>query len=452
MHKSQIFFYSGLLFLLGIIFSTNSNLLVSLFIIVFVLFLFLYIFIFWNPKFFIILVLGLSLILGFIYYIFWKNFFIHNLDFREQSNFYKGIVLEKIKEDRFSSLFVIKLGKENKNARIIIKASKFYSLFYGDLISFSCKFIKPKKGFEKYLELKRAVGFCIAKDIQVLEHNKANYFLFGIFKFRQLFLEKINRLYYEPFSSLIAGILIGERTSIPEDLQQAFKQTGLTHIVAISGYNINLVANFVIKLFLFLYISLHSSFWIAVVFIVLFTIFTGAGSSVVRACIMGIIILYSRKNRRLSYMKNIILLVVILMVLFNPNVLLYDISFQLSISAVIGLVYFYDFFENKFLWVTEKFLLRESIVSSLSASILTYPIILYNFHQISLVGPVSNLLVLPFIPILMLLSFISLIFSIFSYKISVIFIFLSIVISNYIYLVVLFLSKIPLGFIDFNSF
>ncbi|MDP3975329.1 MAG: ComEC/Rec2 family competence protein, partial [bacterium] len=196
----------------------------------------------------------------------------------------------------------------------------------------------------------------------------------------------------------------GSRKGIPEQLQEDFRVTGLSHIVAISGYNITLVVS--IMMAVFRPLGRRLSIIISAIAVILFTLFVGASPAVVRACIMGLIALVALNSERKGDVTIALALTATLMIGYNPKILFHDVGFQLSFLATMGLIYVSPLLEKYFQWLPEKLAIRDSILLTLSAQIMALPIILYNFNNLSVISPISNLLISgPFIPLTMLFGF-----------------------------------------------
>lgn len=240
-----------------------------------------------------------------------------------------------------------------------------------------------------------------------------------IFIYEHLFFIKdkfelaINKSIAEPSASFINGILFGTRQSMPEDLKIAFQRTSTTHILAISGYNIAIISE-VILLALIYFFKRRTSFWISVISIIIFTIMVGASASVVRASVMGLILLFANSYGRLYDPKNSIILAGAIMILANPMNLVFDIGFQLSFLAVIGLLYLYPLIDRKIKAGENIKSLKEIFLMTLSAQIMVMPLIIYYFENLSLIGIVANIFILPFVPFSMLAGFLSGFLGIFS--------------------------------------
>ena len=231
-------------------------------------------------------------------------------------------------------------------------------------------------------------------------------FLGSVHSLKNGFQSSINRSLPEPNASYLNGILLGTRQNIPDDLKEAFSKTSMAHVLAISGYNITILAE-AILLMLVYFVRRRKAFWISVLIIFIFTIMAGASASVVRAAIMGLLLLFAQSFGRLNDIKNAILLAAAVMIYFNPFVLRFDIGFQLSFLALIGLVYVYPIFKQRFKRIPAFGNLKDVFFQSLSAQIMVIPLIVFYFKSFSLVSLPANLLVLPFMPFVMLLGFLT---------------------------------------------
>jgi competence protein ComEC len=218
---------------------------------------------------------------------------------------------------------------------------------------------------------------------------------------------RIAQLYPEPHASLLIGLLTGTRSTLPPAVLEDFRDTGLTHILAISGYNITLVVTLLSGFFFWL--PLRWRFFPSVLGIIAFTLFTGASSSVVRAAIMGILSLFALQSGRVQTIRLTILWAMFLMLLWNPRYLWDDAGFHLSFLAVIALVEISPLMEFWCRRIPDVFGLRSTLQTTLAVQILTTPWICYLFGRLSLIAPLSNLLAPPLVPIAMLTGALSLI-------------------------------------------
>lgn len=224
---------------------------------------------------------------------------------------------------------------------------------------------------------------------------------------RMFFVERLESVFPEPESSLSAGLLFGYRATIPYQIKEDFRKTGLTHILAISGYNMVILIAFISTIFSIF----PRNVWIALslISIFLFTLLVGASASVVRAAIMGSLGLFAQIFGRKSMGLRSLFIAGYFMVLVDPFVL-FDIGFQLSFAATAGILLFSESLKKYMSFLPNWFGMKDAAVATWAAQIFTTPIILFYFKSFSLIAPLANIVVVPFIPFLMLGSFLSLIF------------------------------------------
>ena len=206
---------------------------------------------------------------------------------------------------------------------------------------------------------------------------------------------------------LLEGILIGERANLSTETKKNFNNSGLTHIIAVSGFNITIILIFLSFLFRSFPIFMRLS--LAIICVGFFTLLVGPQISVLRASVFGLIaysiFLSGQKIRAFS----LLIAVAVGFVVIDPLVLNYDVSFHLSFLAVFGLLFFGDFFNKIFGFLPRWFGLREALAMCFAAMVFTLPILMINFGQISLVSPLANVAVVPLIPLVMLGGFLSIV-------------------------------------------
>lgn len=221
--------------------------------------------------------------------------------------------------------------------------------------------------------------------------------------FKKTFILAIENIYPEPDSSLILGLLLGIKKTMPDWLKEAFNKTGTTHIIALSGFNITIIIMILKNLTKGL--SRKLSFFIPIIFVILFVIMTGGEASVVRASVMGMTLLLAKRLGRQDDPKNSIVFTGFIMVYLNPFILSGDIGFLLSFSSMIGMIYLSPIFIRIFRFLPE--IIKENLAVTLSAQAMAAPIILYYFSEFSIISPITNILILPAVPLAMLFSFIA---------------------------------------------
>lgn len=201
-------------------------------------------------------------------------------------------------------------------------------------------------------------------------------------------------------ASLAIGILLGNKDYIPDALYSVFVATGLVHIMALSGYNITVIADNIEKIGRS--ISIRFAGWASLISIWTFVLATGLSASVVRAAIMTTVLLVAKRAGRQSDSLVAILLTAVIMVGPSPYVLKYDIGFQLSFAALTGIVLLGPLLKRSFRHLGRSF--SEIISATIGAQIFTMPILGYYFGRTSPVSLIANLLVLPFVPAIMFIS------------------------------------------------
>ncbi len=221
---------------------------------------------------------------------------------------------------------------------------------------------------------------------------------------RSALLGGLNDLVPEPEAALGAGILLGVRASIAPEISDAFAAAGLTHVVAISGWNIAIVAALVAAVVSPLS-SRPGGRWttavIAAATVGGYVMLTGASPSVVRAALMAGAMLVGRLGGSRAHAASALAMAALIMLIAAPPVL-WDVGFQLSLLATAGLIWFGASVERRLPrwpgWI------REPIALTLAAQLTTLPVILVYFERLSLIAPVANVLVVPFVPLAMLFS------------------------------------------------
>ena len=251
-----------------------------------------------------------------------------------------------------------------------------------------------------------------------------------LFSLKREFSGKLSRYLAEPHAAFMAGLLLGERQSFSPEFSEQLKTTGTSHIVALSGYNITIVAEALMSTLMFLFLPFAWAFWVAIAGIVAFTLLTGAAASVVRAAVMGVLVLVAHRAGRVYRVRNAIAFAAAAMLLANPKLLRFDVGFQLSFFATLGLVYGTPLIERAYnrasmrlaLFVRDLGLVRERrerprrgrkpflkgvFISTMAAQLAVLPLIVYHFGTLSLVAPIANLAILPVIPTTMFFGFLS---------------------------------------------
>lgn len=304
--------------------------------------------------------------------------------------------------------------------RVLVRAPLYPEYSYGDILKVDCvletprNFIDSNFRYDRYLSAKNIFSVCRNPKISLIEKNSGGGTMAQILSFKKLISQMTERLWAEPESGLVAGILYGRRDGMDENLKENFNRVGLTHIIAVSGYNISILASVIMLALITVGLARPRAFWIAFIGIILFVVFTGASASAVRAGIMGVMVLIAGRLGRLSRLLPALVLSAVLMLIFNPWLLIWDAGFQLSYLAVLGLMYISPILEKFILadkkWTKPAVFILEIFITTMSAIIATLPLILFQFGRLSIVAPLVNVLALWIIPYLMLFGFLAVIF------------------------------------------
>jgi len=321
-------------------------------------------------------------------------------------SFVAAVVEEPEARDKYQKI----VARNESGEKILINADVYPSYDYGDKIKVSCNIQKPKNFSEKfdyqmYLAKDGIFKICRNPEIILLARNRGSRIYDLILSIKDNFEEKLSRIFPEPEGAYLKGLLLGGDKRMPKKLSEAFSKTGTTHTVAVSGFNVTVIAAFLMMAGILLGFWRQQAFWFAVAGIFLFVVMIGFPSSAMRAGIMGSLVLWGMKNGRLANSTNAIVLAAVIMLLFNPLLLRYDIGFQLSFLATLGIIQLYPLLEKFFGKGSSVKVLKETVFLTLAAQIFVMPIILNAFEKLPLVSPIANLLILPAIPYIMLGGF-----------------------------------------------
>ena len=297
---------------------------------------------------------------------------------------------------------------EYANGRVLVTDfNNEPALSYGDAVLAKGTLERPgvieEFDYGRYLSVQDIYSVMNRAHVTLVKSHQGNSVMDSLSRTKRWFEGCINRLFPEPHASLMVGLLTGSRGMLSQNLTDTFKATGLTHIIAISGFNITIILTILSRIL----------FWIPrrlrliplIIGITLFTLFVGASASVVRAAIMGILGLIALETGRQAQSRLLILWTAFFMTAWNPLLLWFDASFQLSFLAIIGITEVTPKLEGWMQFIPDTFAIRTSLAATLGAQISTFPLTTFLFHRIVLVAPLTNLFIAPLIPIAMLFGF-----------------------------------------------
>lgn len=292
--------------------------------------------------------------------------------------------------------------------------------------------------YDRFLETKDIIGSVrYPKSLQVESSKDPPEMLIRI---KQAFVERINYLFTFPNAPLLSGVLLGVVDTLGEKRLDDFRIAGLIHIVVLSGSNIAIIIEAVRRS---IPLKRHASLFIAGFAIFFFVMMVGPEASIVRASIMAYIGLVAQATYSHYSVYRSLWLTIVIMVAWNPGILLYDPSFILSVLATMGMVYLNPYFEKKLTLVTERFECRFIIASTCATYIAVLPYLLYSMGMMSLVSLVVNLITLPLVPWVMLGGFVATCVSFLSETLSLPIVFITEITLTYIQKIVELFAGIP---------
>ncbi len=358
----------------------------------------------------------------------WGSFTIHPPDIGgclKQSTQGRGTLTVEPERKESGQVFIIKTtsfaSSENGKFKecgpgilVRMKTRLYPRLVFGDEVTFSGKLSKPfnfrsDDGREFNYEgfLAKSDVFYEIKSATVEKVGEQQGFSIEalLYSLKRGFVANLERTPGDPHAALAAGLVVGEKSALGPELLDDFRTVGLIHIIVLSGYNITIVADALRKMLSFL-----PRVWgivIGGVGIILFGILVGGGATVVRSCFMAGVALSGEVIRRDYSVLRALIFAGLIMLIQNPLILLYDPSFQLSFLATLGLILLASPIEKKIQFIPEKFGMRGIVASTLATQVFVSPFILYMMGNLSIIGMVVNILVLPFIPVTMLFVFLT---------------------------------------------
>lgn len=223
---------------------------------------------------------------------------------------------------------------------------------------------------------------------------------------KHVFLDGLNSALPEPYSSLAGGIVIGGKSGLGNTLQDAFVRSGLIQIIVLSGYNVMVVAEWLMAACASLRISKRTSAIVGALAVMVFVGIAGASATALRAMSMAFIALYARATGRSYAASRALLFTIILMLLWNPGYLVFDPGFGLSVVATAGLIWLAPGIETWFGKIvrakeSSRSFWRNALATTLAAQIAVLPLLLYDTGNLSLVAIPANLITMPMVPLAM---------------------------------------------------
>jgi competence protein ComEC len=300
---------------------------------------------------------------------------------------------------------------------LLVRAPRYPAYHYGDRLTVTGKLETPPEfedfSYKDYLARFGIHSMIRRPHLALLDSGQGHPFWAAMYTFKGRAAASINRILAEPHAALLNGILLGIETGIPRALYEDFNLTGTSHIIVISGSNISLIAGLLLLLGTQV-LGRRYAPPLALSGVVLYTLLVGADSAVMRAAFMGGLWIVAVWTGRPGFALNALFFSGVALSLINP-LILWDVGFQLSFMATLGLIVLVPPLEHATFSLLQRrlrtqhlglamALISEMLIITLAAQIITGPLIVYHFGRLSLVSLLSNLLILPAQPPIMIVG------------------------------------------------
>lgn len=387
-----------------------------------------------------------------------------------------GKIINVESKNENSVTYKVKINKLNNISRfngtnilVKIKINNKINLNLGDIIQIDGAINKPEvqrnyKGFDykRYLNSKNIYTVVNANIVNIVkENNKLN-----ILHIKNQIINRVESILIENNSSICLALVIGYKINISDEINEYFEASNLLHLLAISGMHvtyISMIISNILRKF-----TKRKSRILTIFFLIFYILLTNSVPSVFRACIMQIMILTSSLLYRKSNLLTNMSISALVLLIINP-LMIYNISFIFSYVGTISIIFFntyikksFDFLEIKFSSILKMQVpkkksrvnciisriyhkIKQIFIVTLAANILLVPLSMYMFNSFSFTFLISNLLVQPFLPYVMVVSIIQIVLSILSIRLATIFSIITNIVMELFLLIVRFCSNIPLS-------
>ena len=373
----------------------------------------------------------------------------------------EAIVLSNKQEKEYNNVYKIKYEDTYLYLKIDKKLIK--DLKYGDKIRFSGEFIEATKqrnyggfNYKQYLKTLKIYGSIKVEEIEVIASNQTNLFFRITNEIAFNIKQKIDSFMKKEDAAILKGLLLGDTTEIADEIQENFRISSISHILAVSGMHVTYVI-IGIKMLFESHLGKRKTKFIIIIFLILYTFITGFSPSIVRASVMGILLVGAEILHRKNDIWNSIAISLLLILFYNPFLIM-NVGLQFSYLGTIGIIVFHknilkllkDIKTKNKKWKYQynkkiiKFInkVKEVLAVSISAQLTILPVMIYHFNLLGIYFFITNLLVSIIIGPIIMLGAIAIFFSIFLFPITQILgVILEILIKSLI--VISNFSKIP---------
>jgi len=371
------------------------------------------------------------------------------------------ILFESINDEKITDIkrgkFLCNFWKDTTN-----HLDEIYSqIEIGNKISFNGTIQRVKNqrnpfefNYEDYLLNKGISGLANCYKLESVEiiNTQIDLIFNSIFIVRKYIDEKIKLLHPPKTAALLKGLLLADRTDIDYEIKQTFMNSGVIHVLAVSGLHVGFIS--LILFFMFGRFEIKLRYIFTIVGVTLFLILTGGHPSVFRATIMAVVYLIAKLSNRSSNGFNSLAIAALIILSLNPYEL-FNPGFLLSFSAVLSILILYPIFESKIKPLnlnifTKKILLFLAV--SLAAQIGTLPFTIIYFNKLPLVSLLANLVVIPLIGIIVLIAILTLVMSVINFWLADVVATSNIMLIDFLYAFVEKVSSLNFAFINIFNF
>ena len=416
MTASKIFLYFCLSFIGGIF--LNSIITISQFpMLGFLILGILLISVFWQHKKLVVIGFCILLLVAGIWRQQQAELRLTNNELRRYNDLEQKITLigQVIKEpDIREKNIKLTIRPEKIEGKVLVTTSRYPEYQYGDKLKITGNLKTPLEfedfNYKDYLAKDGIYSVIYWPEIEILDRENyrslASIIYAKILSFKNELRGSIYQNLSPPQSSILGAVILGDKSRISEEWKERLNYTGVRHLTAISGMHVAILTSVLMTLLIGLGLWRQQAFYFAIILITLFIVMTGLQPSAIRAGIMGGLFLFAQYLGRINISSRAIIFAGAAMLAQNPLLLRLDVGFQLSFLAMMGIIYLLPIFRSWLRKIPNFFQFRNILAMTLSAQIFTLPILIYNFGYISRVAPITNILIVPLLPYIMVLGFI----------------------------------------------
>ena len=324
-------------------------------------------------------------------------------------------IISDIQEKEYKKVCIAKIVRNNKKILINIKMSQdIPSIKYGDSLYIEGEFKQPEEArnykgynYKQYLKTKKIIGTVELEKVKILKSSNGSF----IHNIQKYIRDTINGTLTDEEGNLLLAILLGDKDKLSEDIQESFKTSNLSHMLAVSGAHVSYIILGLTYVLQNSIIGKKNGKIVCIIFLLAFMAITNFTPSVTRACIMAILTLFSSIIYRKSDVYTNISVAALITLIFNPYSLL-DLGFQLSYGGTIGIIIFIKRIQEKKSNSKVINYIKQMALVSIYANIIIIPIMMYHFNTVSFTFIISNIMASPILGIIVITGFLFIITSI----------------------------------------